>query len=165
MLERLFFYLIDYFALQINTCFHHVIHHAIYDLSVCEFKSWIISGISYLSRGQEEEALRRLSMAYEDELSDTWCNLKEVRDIPINRMADVLFSERIKNTFSEWRDGLLRDGGSQLQLNSNDSKQQFQTVFFKMRPALSLAGFTSHQFRLIQMVMCCILILSSNLSL
>nr|XP_023873984.1 poly(A)-specific ribonuclease PARN-like isoform X2 [Quercus suber] len=117
-----------------------------------DFNACIREGISYLSRGQEEEALRRLSMAYEDELSDTWCNLKEVRDIPINRMADVLFSERIKNTFSKWRDGLLRDGGSQLQLNSNDSKQQFQTVFFKMRPALSLAGFTSHQFRLIQMV-------------
>ncbi|XP_050246427.1 poly(A)-specific ribonuclease PARN-like isoform X2 [Quercus robur] len=119
-----------------------------------DFNACIREGISYLSRGQEEEALRRLSMAYEDELSDTWCNLKEVRDIPINRMADVLFSERIKNTFSEWRDGLLQDrnGGSQLQLNSNDSKQQFQTVFFKMRPALSLAGFTSHQFRLIQMV-------------
>ena len=97
-------------------------------------------------------------MAYEDKLSDTWCNMKEVRDIPINRMADVLFSERIKNTFSEWRDGLLQDrnGGSQLQLNSNDSKQQFQTVFFKMRPTLNLTGFTSHQLRLIQLVMCCI---------
>jgi poly(A)-specific ribonuclease len=117
--------------------------------------SWIISGISYLSRGQENEALRRLSMAYEDELSDTWCKLKEVRDIPLNRMADVLFTERIKNRFSEWRNGLLRDrnGGFQLQWNSNDSKQQFQTVFFKMRPALSLTGFTSHQFRLIHLVM------------
>lgn len=87
-----------------------------------------------------------------------WCNMKEVRDIPINCMADVLFAERIKNRFSEWRDGLLQDrhGGSQLQWNSNDSKQQFQTVFFKMRPTLNLTGFTSHQFRLIQLVMCCI---------
>lgn len=143
---------------KLDTCFHHVIHHAIYDLSVWEFKSWIISGISYLSRGQEKEALRRLSIAYEDELSDTWCNMKEVKDIPINRMADVLFAERIKNRFSEWRDGLLQDrnGRSQLQWNSNDSKQQFQTVFFKMRPALNLTGFTSHQFRLIQLVMYCI---------
>ncbi|KAM4092166.1 hypothetical protein ACB094_06G017100 [Castanea mollissima] len=119
-----------------------------------DFNACIREGISYLSRGQEKEALRRLSIAYEDELSDTWCNTKEVKDIPINRMADVLFAERIKNRFSEWRDGLLQDrnGGSQLQWNSNDSKQQFQTVFFKMRPALNLTGFTSHQFRLIQLV-------------
>ena len=97
-------------------------------------------------------------MAYEDELSDTWCNMKEVTVIPINHMADILFAERIKNRFSEWCDGLLQDrhGGSQLQWNSNDSKQQFQTVFFKMRPTLNLTGFTSHQFRLIQLVMCCI---------
>lgn len=89
-------------------------------------------------------------MAYKDELFDTLC--KEVRDVPLTRMADILFSERIKNRFSEWRDGLLRDrnGGFQLQWNSNDSKQQFQTIFFKMRPALSLTGFTSHQFGLIQ---------------
>ncbi|KAM1166846.1 hypothetical protein ACFX19_029479 [Malus domestica] len=68
-------------------------------------------------------------------------------------MADTLFAERMKNSFTEWRDGLLRSskGGFQFQGDSNDS-QQLQTIFFKMRPALSLRGFTSHQLRLIQMV-------------
>ncbi|XP_059443804.1 poly(A)-specific ribonuclease PARN isoform X3 [Corylus avellana] len=119
-----------------------------------DFNACIYEGISYLSRQQEHEALRRLNGAYEDTLSDTRCNLKEVRDVRLDRMADILFTERIKNRFSEWRDGLLRDriGGFQLQWNSNDSKQQFQTIFFKMRPAISLTGFTSHQFKLIQWV-------------
>lgn len=71
------------------------------------------------------------------------------------KIADTLFAERMKNTFIEWRDGLLNlrssNGGFQFQQNSNDS-QQLQTIFFKMRPALSLKGFTSHQLRLIQMV-------------
>lgn len=119
-----------------------------------DFNACIHEGISYLSRQQEHEALRRLDKAYEDELSDAQFNPKEVRDIPLNRVADILFCERMKNRFKEWCDVLLRDrnGGFQLQWNSNHSKEQCQTVFFKMRPALSLAGFTSHQFRLIEWV-------------
>ncbi|XP_070674824.1 poly(A)-specific ribonuclease PARN-like isoform X2 [Malus domestica] len=73
--------------------------------------------------------------------------------MPVVKMADTLFAERMKNSFTEWRDRLLRSskGGFQFQGDSNDS-QQLQTIFFKMRPALSLRGFTSHQLRLIQMV-------------
>lgn len=110
---------------------------------------WVCSGISYLSRGQESKALRRLRLAYEDE-----SNLKEVRDAPLVKMADTLFTERMKNTFTEWRDGLLRNrnGGSKFQGISNDRQQHLETIFFKMCPALSLNGFTSHQLRLIQLV-------------
>lgn len=110
---------------------------------------WACSGISYLSRGQESEALKRLSLACEDEST-----LKEVMDAPLVKMADTLFTERMKNTFTEWRDGLLRNrnGGFQFQQNSNDRQQQLETIFFKMRPAISLNGFTSHQLRLIQLV-------------
>lgn len=110
---------------------------------------WACSGISYLSRGQESEALKRLSLACEDEST-----LKEVRDAPLVKIADTLFTERMKNTFTEWRDGLLRNrnGGFQFQQNSNDRQQQLETIFFKMRPAISLNGFTSHQLRLIQLV-------------
>ncbi|KAF5461201.1 hypothetical protein F2P56_021019 [Juglans regia] len=119
-----------------------------------DFNACIHEGISYLSRGQEDDALRRLDMAYEDELSYTWCSSKEVKDKSLNRMADVLFTERIKIRFSEWCDGLLRDrsGGFPLQWTSDNAKQQFKTIFFKMRPALNLTGFTSHQLRLIKLV-------------
>ncbi|KAM0995617.1 hypothetical protein ACFX13_005773 [Malus domestica] len=122
-----------------------------FDFNVC-----IHEGISYLSRGQESEALRRLSLTYDDELLTRCSNLKEPVHMPVVKIADTLFAERMKNTFTEWRDGLLNlrssNGGFQFQQNSNDS-QQLQTIFFKMRPALSLKGFTSHQLRLIQMVM------------
>ncbi|KAM1806042.1 hypothetical protein ACFX11_029234 [Malus domestica] len=118
-----------------------------FDFNVC-----IHEGISYLSREQESEALRRLSLAY-DELLAGCSNLKEPTHVPMIKMADTLFAERMKNSFTEWRDGLLRSskGGFQFQGDSNDS-QQLQTIFFKMRPALGLREFTSHQLRLIQMV-------------
>ncbi|KAB1228080.1 Poly(A)-specific ribonuclease PARN [Morella rubra] len=102
-----------------------------------DFNACIHEGqIFYLKRTRRRST--KTNMAYEDESSDTWCSLKEVRGKPLNRMADILFTERIKNRFSEWRDGLLQDrnGGSQLQWTSDESKQQFQTIFFKMRPAV-----------------------------
>lgn len=85
---------------------------------------------------------------------DSWQVSSECTDIPLVRVADVLFTERMKKKLSEWRDGLLqnRDGGLQHQSHSDELKQQLQTVFFKMRPALSLTGFTSHQLKLIKMV-------------
>ncbi|KAK9269703.1 hypothetical protein L1049_001481 [Liquidambar formosana] len=85
----------------------------------------------------------------------SWRNLKEIRDIPLVSMADILFTERMKNRFSEWRNGLLRERkeGAQFQGSSNDSKQLLQTIFFKTHPALTPNGFTSHQLRLIQLVM------------
>lgn len=115
----------------------------------------MISGVSYLSREQENEMLRCLNSECDDEMSLLWRNMKEVRDTPLVSVADVLFSERMKNRFNEWCKELLQDrkGGSQFLETSNDMKQQFQTIFFKMRPALILNGFTAHQLRLIQLVM------------
>ncbi|CAN0896836.1 Poly(A)-specific ribonuclease PARN [Linum grandiflorum] len=105
-----------------------------------DFNTCIREGISYLSRGQEDESLCRLS-----ELS----NDSEDRDMPLINFTDVLFSERMKNRLSGWRTGLLQGTNDA----SEDSEQGFQTVFFKLRPAVSLSGFTSHQLNLIRMVM------------
>lgn len=81
-------------------------------------------------------------------------DLNENMDLPLVRVADVLFTERMKKRLSKWRDELLQHkvAGPQDQGASNDLNEQFQTVFFKMRPALSLNGFTSHQLSLIRMV-------------
>nr|CAN76999.1 hypothetical protein VITISV_007764 [Vitis vinifera] len=119
-----------------------------------DFNACIYEGVSYLSREQENEMLRCLNSECDDEMSLLWRNMKEVRDTPLVSVADVLFSERMKNRFNEWRKELLQDrkGGSQFLETSNDMKQQFQTIFFKMRPALILNGFTAHQLRLIQLV-------------
>ncbi|RDX61631.1 Poly(A)-specific ribonuclease PARN, partial [Mucuna pruriens] len=110
-----------------------------------DFNACIHEGISYLSREQERTALRSLNSTYDSEWSDI-CKLKDVRDIPLVSMADILFTARMKNKFSEWRDGLLQE---QNQGISKDSK--FQEIFFEMHPALRLDGFTSHQLKLIQL--------------
>ncbi|XP_044473321.1 poly(A)-specific ribonuclease PARN isoform X2 [Mangifera indica] len=95
-----------------------------------------------------------MNSLYEDELFDSWRDLKEAREMQLVNIADVLFTERMKNRLREWHDRLLRDrnGKSEFQGSLNDSKQQFQTIFCKMRPAVSLNGFTSHQLKLIQSV-------------
>ena len=67
-----------------------------------------MSGISYLSREQERKALRSLNSTYESEWSDIG-KLKDVRDIPLLSSADILFTARMKNKFSEWRDGLFQE--------------------------------------------------------
>ncbi|XP_010273436.1 PREDICTED: poly(A)-specific ribonuclease PARN isoform X2 [Nelumbo nucifera] len=119
-----------------------------------DFNACIHEGISYLSRAQEAESLRCLNLAHGGEISNSGSHLEDFKDIPLVRTADILFTERMKNRFSEWRDGLLCSTTRQSQLEGQikDSKQQLQTVFFKMRPALTLNGFTSHQLRLIQLV-------------
>lgn len=113
-----------------------------------------ISGISYLSRGQVDEARKRLISPKGDQLTHPSHNLRETTDLPLVRVADVLFTERMKKRLGEWRDDLLQNrvGGSQEEKVPDDLNQQFRTVFFKMRPALSLDGFTSHQLSLIRMV-------------
>ncbi|XP_015901133.2 poly(A)-specific ribonuclease PARN [Ziziphus jujuba] len=118
-----------------------------------DFNACIREGISYLSKRQEDEAFRHLNLAFEDESSVIWSRLKEVRNIPLVSMPDILFSERMKNRFIEWRDRLLlpQNGRFQFQDRTSDFKQ-FETIFFKMRPALSLNGFTSHQLKLVQLV-------------
>lgn len=123
-----------------------------------------MSGISYLSREQEREAIRRLNSKYDSERSDI-CKLKDVQDIPLVSMADTLFTARMKSKFSEWRDGLLHEQNQEdrIQEISEDSKEQFQVMFFKMQPALRLNGFTSHQLKLIQLVILLFLVPSADM--
>ncbi|XP_052178886.1 poly(A)-specific ribonuclease PARN [Diospyros lotus] len=119
-----------------------------------DFNLCIREGISYLSRGQEDEALRRLDVVYNNESFDLGFNSGEARDTLVVRIADIFFTERLRNRIGEWRDGLLqnKNGEYRIQESINDSSQQFQTIFFNMRPAILLSGFTSHQLRLIQLV-------------
>ncbi|XP_039055780.1 poly(A)-specific ribonuclease PARN [Hibiscus syriacus] len=119
-----------------------------------DFNACINEGVSYLSRGQEDEARKRLKSLNKDQLTNLSSDLRETTDLPLVRVADVLFTERMKKRLSEWRDELLQNrvGRPQDQGGQNDLNQQFQTVFFKMRPALDLNGFTSHQLSLIRMV-------------
>ncbi|MED6175222.1 hypothetical protein PIB30_076387 [Stylosanthes scabra] len=118
-----------------------------------DFNACIHEGISYLSREQEREAVRRLNSTYKGEHSEIG-KLKDVRDIQMISMADMLFTERMKNKFSKWRDGLLQEQSQEEQITGTlkDSKQLFEVIFFKMHPAIKLSGFTSRQLKLIQLV-------------
>ncbi|XP_010240011.1 poly(A)-specific ribonuclease PARN isoform X2 [Brachypodium distachyon] len=124
---------IDFLAkyqFDFNTCFHE--------------------GISYLSRAQEEEALQKLNVLYHDGIASP--NTSEEEDVPLRSTADLLFTERMKIKFKEWRDVIIsnpRMDNHWLECNKF-STHQFQTVFFKMHPAILLNGFTSHQLKLIQ---------------
>jgi len=73
--------------------------------------------------------------------------------MPLERAADILFTERMKMNFKEWRDVIVSKPDSHLLGNSECVAGQFQTVFFKMRPAIMLNGFSSHQLQLIQQVL------------
>lgn len=102
-----------------------------------------------MSRRQEEDASKRLEMLYDEEEVD------ETEDLKLVRLADVLFAERMKNKLNEWRSELLHGGNASSESTriSNGSTQSTETVFYHMRPALSLKGFTSHQLRVIKSVM------------
>ncbi|KAI3769143.1 hypothetical protein L6452_00243 [Arctium lappa] len=120
-----------------------------------DFNLCVKEGISYLSRALEDEARLHLHSAHEDELSESPSTTKEIKEVPLVRMADILFVERMRNKISEWHDDLLqiRNGrSSRIPEDSNDSMNQFQTIFFRMRPAIKLNGFTSRQLRLIKSV-------------
>lgn len=110
--------------------------------------------MSYLSKRQEDEALRHLSLTNGDELSEPGSCLKAVKDMPLVRTSDVFFTERLRNRISEWRGWLLQPGSNMAnhQDNSNGSNRHYESTFYKMRPALQLNGFTSHQLKLIELV-------------
>ncbi|XP_047338639.1 poly(A)-specific ribonuclease PARN-like [Impatiens glandulifera] len=120
-----------------------------FDFNIC-----IQEGISYLSRAQEEEALRHLHSLQDDDDDEFAEPRTGDKDKPLTRIADILFSERIKGRVQEWLNRLLQNGSyhSSSKEILNESDKQFQTVFFKMRPALQLNEFTRHQLRLIQSV-------------
>ncbi|KAL1563012.1 poly(A)-specific ribonuclease [Salvia divinorum] len=119
-----------------------------------DFNTCINEGTSYLSRSQEEEALKCLESVHKDEVLDVSSNLRNDLDMQLVRMADILFAERMKNVVGEWRAGLLRGGswGSESQGSLNDVNQKFQTTFFQARPALAVNGLTSRQLKLIKLV-------------
>jgi len=117
------------------------------------YNIWLISGISYLSRAQEEEALQKLNLLHQDQTSASSTTSEGDRDMPLERAADILFTERMKMNFKEWRDVIVSKPDSHLLGNSECVAGQFQTVFFKMRPAIMLNGFSSHQLQLIQQVL------------
>ncbi|KAG4935353.1 hypothetical protein JHK85_050272 [Glycine max] len=116
-----------------------------------DFNACIHEGISYLSREQERKALRSLNSTYDSEWSDIG-KLKDVRDIPLLSSADILFTARMKNKFSEWRDGLFQEQNQEDQIQGISKDSKFQVTFFEMHPALRLNGFTSHQLKLIQLL-------------
>ncbi|KAK4752641.1 hypothetical protein SAY87_021439 [Trapa incisa] len=108
-----------------------------------DFNLCLREGISYLSREQENELLQQLPRDCADS-----------GGFPLVNIPDLFFTERMKIKFKEWCDYLLLGGSSISETHgiSGGANQQFQTSFYKTRPALSLAGFTAHQLRLIQMV-------------
>lgn len=115
----------------------------------------LIPGISYLSRGQEEEARRSFTSLYDNEFLESHSSSKDIKDKGIYRMADVLFTERMKSKISEWKNALLqvKNGGQESHDSTKESVKQFETIFYMMRPAVKLHGFSSRQLRLIQLVM------------
>ncbi|KAL7103337.1 hypothetical protein ACP275_08G173400 [Erythranthe tilingii] len=119
-----------------------------------DFNKCIYEGISYLSRSQEEEALRQLDSLYNDDSQYSSSNSRNDVDAQLVRIADILFAERMKYTVSEWRAGLLHEGKSGFEFRGslNTMNQTFQTTFFQMRPSLVLNGFSSRQLRLIKLV-------------
>ncbi|KAJ0986878.1 hypothetical protein J5N97_005234 [Dioscorea zingiberensis] len=120
-----------------------------------DFNTCIHEGISYLSRVQEAEALNKLSSAYENELTNSINTSGENLEIPIVSTADLLFTERIKNKFHEWRNRITESSCAECYVKEKTEHvmTQFQTIFFKMRPAVTLNGFNSHQMKLIQLVL------------
>ncbi|CAN6239777.1 unnamed protein product [Urochloa humidicola] len=74
-------------------------------------------------------------------------------DMILKRAADILFTERMKINFKEWRDVIVSKPDNHLSGNIKCTAGQFQTVFFKMRPAIMLNGFSSRQLQLIQQVL------------
>ncbi|XP_073272197.1 poly(A)-specific ribonuclease PARN [Primulina huaijiensis] len=118
------------------------------------FNACIYEGISYLSRSQEEAALRRFDSIHQNDVSDSPSNLRDVIDTQFVRISDILFTERMKSKLSEWRTELLhnKNGGSDILGSSNNLIQKFQTTFFQMRPAFMVNGLTSRQLRLIKLV-------------
>jgi poly(A)-specific ribonuclease len=117
------------------------------------YNIWLIPGISYLSRAQEEEALQKLNLLRQDRTSSSSATSEGDGDMPLKRMADILFTERMKMNFKEWHDVIVSQPDSHLSGNIKCTAGQFQTVFFKMRPAVILNGFSSHQLQLIQQVL------------
>ncbi|KAL3679542.1 hypothetical protein R1sor_022498 [Riccia sorocarpa] len=73
-----------------------------------DFNTTVYNGISYLSREQEELAREKLGLTEE---AQKWkrAQAETEADIPLTRVGDVVFSEKIRVQIGQWRDGLLRN--------------------------------------------------------
>ncbi|KAL5216012.1 hypothetical protein ABZP36_007413 [Zizania latifolia] len=119
-----------------------------------DFNTCFREGIHYLSRAQEEQALQKLYTLHGDEISAYPNTSEEEGDVPLKSAADILFTERMKIKFNEWRDAIISDQRVDGHSPGNVKfKDRFQMVFFKMHPAIMLNGFTSHQLKLIRQVL------------
>lgn len=106
-----------------------------------------------MSRVQEAEALNSMSAETEGRLLNSIKRGGEPSEMPLVRTADVLFTERMKIRFNEWHNSIVKSQDVHCtEGERNNFKYQFQTSFFKMRPAITLSGFSSRQHKLIQMV-------------
>ncbi|CAO2042612.1 unnamed protein product [Urochloa humidicola] len=118
-----------------------------------DFNTCFREGISYLSRAQEEEALQKINLLHQEGTFASSTTSEGDGDMALKRAADILFTERMKINFKEWRDVIVSKPDIHLSGNIKCTAGQFQTVFFKMRPAIMLNGFSSHQLQLIQQVL------------
>ncbi|GJN27330.1 hypothetical protein PR202_gb15345 [Eleusine coracana subsp. coracana] len=72
-----------------------------------DFNTCFREGISYLSRTQEEEAMQKLNFLYHDQSASSSSTSQENVDMPLKSAADILFTERMKMKFNEWRDMII----------------------------------------------------------
>nr|KAJ0192596.1 hypothetical protein LSAT_V11C800438580 [Lactuca sativa] len=98
--------------------------------------------------GNIEDAVEKvndlhLEQSFLEELERTVALLafEDVNNSPVGDLLDI--SQHLK-TASEVRNG----GSSRIVNDSNASIDQFETIFFKIRPAIKLDGFTSRQLSL-----------------
>nr|CAE05998.4 OSJNBa0016O02.8 [Oryza sativa Japonica Group] len=123
-------------------------------LGVCPFR-WDPAKSAFVAHPtQEEEALQKLYTLHNNETSAYPNTSEEEEDAPLKSAADVLFTERMKIKFNEWRNSIVSNQRVDDHRSENFKfADQFQTVFFKMRPAIMLNGFTSHQLKLIRQIL------------
>ncbi|CAM8937307.1 unnamed protein product [Rhodiola kirilowii] len=113
-----------------------------------KFNACIKEGISYLSREQEDGAVQSLELIADNRSVG-------LKDEPPVRISDILFSMQMKDKFRAWREKLVQTKCKDVSADCSQKElnQQFETISYKMRPALVLKGFTFHQLRLIQLVL------------
>lgn len=122
-------------------------HH--FDFNTCFSK-----GLSYLSRAQEEaQQLTPSANAPQPEPEEEDINAHV--DFTAQSTSDLLFTQRIQIWLHEWREQLI------INIRRDDFIQSeklgckfgnFETTSYKMRPAVLLQGYTSHQLKLIRLV-------------
>lgn len=126
-----------------------------------DFNTCIYEGISYLSKQQEAEVRLQLGLTNvtESQSSNSGRSSKDMKEIPLTSTADVIFSERMKVKFGQWRDSILRhqnrgqhatvDGSGDCNIQICESEM----TFCKTRPSLLLGGITANQVKLVQQVL------------